>query len=86
MFIIGAGQAVHSTALVTTLQTLTDADYLGRVMSILMMNQGLSGLGTFFVGILSESIGVQYAIGGFATALVLLSLYFIVFLPKVRRL
>jgi predicted MFS family arabinose efflux permease len=86
MFIIGAGQAVHSTALVTTLQTLADADYLGRVMSILMMNQGLSGLGTFFVGILSEGIGVQYAIGGFASALVLLSLYFIIFQPKIRKL
>jgi predicted MFS family arabinose efflux permease len=86
MFVIGAGQAVHSTALVTTLQTLADPDYLGRVMSILMMNQGLSGLGTFFVGILSESIGVQYAIGGFAAVLILLSLYFLIFLPKIRRL
>jgi hypothetical protein len=38
------------------------------------------------VGILSEGIGVQYAIGGFASALVLLSLYFIIFQPKIRKL
>jgi MFS family permease len=85
MFVIGAGSAVHSTALVTALQSLSDPDYLGRVMSILMMNQGLSGLGTFFVGILSESIGVQWAIGGFAAALILLSVTFLAFIPKVRR-
>jgi MFS family permease len=85
MFVIGAGSAVHSTALVTALQSLSDADYLGRVMSILMMNQGLSGLGTFFVGILSEGIGVQWAIGGFAATLILLSVSFLVFIPKVRR-
>jgi hypothetical protein len=86
MFIIGAGQAVHSTALVAVLQVLTDAEYLGRVMSILMMNQGLSGVGTFFVGILSEGIGIQRAIGGFALALILLSFSFLVFLPRIRKL
>lgn len=86
MFVIGAGQAGHSTALVTTLQKLSDANYLGRVMSILMMNQGLSGLGTFFVGILAESIGVQWAIGGFAVILILLSIYFILFLPRLRKI
>jgi MFS family permease len=86
MFIIGAGSAVHSTALVAVLQVLTDAEYLGRVMSILMMNQGLSGLGTFFVGILAEGIGVQRAIGGFALTLILLSFSFLVFIPRIRKL
>jgi MFS family permease len=86
MFVIGAGSAVHSTALVTALQALADADYLGRVMSILMMNQGLSGLGTFFVGILSEGVGVQWAIGGFAAVLILLSASFLAFVPKIRKI
>jgi len=86
MFVIGAGSAVHSTALVTALQGLADADYLGRVMSILMMNQGLSGLGTFFVGMLSVGVGVQWAIGGFASVLILLSASFLAFIPKIRKL
>jgi MFS family permease len=86
MFVIGAGSAVHSTALVTTLQGLSDPAYLGRVMSILMMNQGLSGLGTFFVGFLSEGVGVQWAIGGFAAMLILLSLSFLTFIPRLRKL
>jgi predicted MFS family arabinose efflux permease len=86
MYVIGAGSAVHSTALVTALQALTHADYLGRVMSILMMNQGLSGLGTFFVGMLSVGVGVQWAIGGFAAVLILLSASFLAFIPKIRRI
>jgi MFS family permease len=86
MLVIGTAQAVHSTALATSLQTLSDADYLGRVMSILMMNQGLSGLGTFFVGLLSEGVGVQWAIGGFAVVLVMLSVSFMAFIPRIRRI
>ncbi|MHB8105087.1 MAG: MFS transporter [Dehalococcoidales bacterium] len=85
MFVVGVGQAVHGTALVTALQALTDADYLGRVMSILMMNQGLSGLGTFFVGMLTEGVGVQWAIGGFAAVLFLISVSFLTFIPKLRK-
>jgi MFS transporter, DHA1 family, staphyloferrin A biosynthesis exporter len=86
MFVIGSSSAVHTTALGITLQGLTDPDYLGRVMSILMMNQGLSGLGTFFVGFLSEGVGVQWAIGGFAAMLILISVCFLTFIPKLRRL
>jgi len=86
MFIVGIGQSIHGTALTTTMQTLTEQEYMGRVMSILMMNQGLSGIGTFFVGYLSAGVGVQWAIGGFAAALALLSILFLVFAPKVRRI
>jgi MFS family permease len=86
MFIVGVGQSIHGTSLVTTMQTLTDQEYMGRVMSILMMNQGLSGVGTFFVGFLSIGIGVQWAIGGFAAALALMSIGFLIFSPRFRRL
>jgi MFS family permease len=86
MFIVGIGQSIHSTALVTAMQTLTEQEYMGRVMSILMMNQGLSGVGTFFVGFLAEGVGVQWAIGGFAAVLALLSASFLIFAPKVRRI
>ena len=86
MFIVGIGQSIHGTSLVTAMQTLTAQEYMGRVMSILMMNQGLSGVGTFFVGFLSEGVGVQWAIGGFAAVLALLSASFLLFAPKVRRI
>jgi MFS family permease len=86
MFVVGVGQSIHGTALVTAMQTLTEQEYMGRVMSILMMNQGLSGVGTFFVGFLSEGVGVQWAIGGFAAVLALLSISFLLFAPKVRKI
>jgi hypothetical protein len=86
MLIAGIGQSIHGTALVTSIQTLTNREYLGRVMSILMMNQGLSGVGTFFVGFLAEGVGVQWAIGGFTAMLVLLSIVFLIFSPTVRKI
>ena len=66
MAFIGMGQTWHVTTGTTMLQTFTEPQYLGRVMSILMMNWGLSGLGTFFGGVLADSIGAQWAIGGLA--------------------
>jgi hypothetical protein len=56
------------------------------VMSINMMDMGISSLGTFFVGILAESIGAQWSIGGFAMALALLSVSVLLFMPKLRKL
>ena len=86
MIFIGMGQTGHVTTGTTLLQTLTEPQYMGRVMSVMMMTWGLSGLGTFLGGLLSEGIGVQWAIGGFATALALLSLSALIFLPQVRKL
>jgi MFS family permease len=86
MILIGIGQTGHITTSTTLLQTLTEPQYMGRVMSIMMMTWGLSGLGTFLGGLLAEGIGVQWAIGGFATSLALLSLTALIFLPQVRKL
>jgi MFS family permease len=86
MFIVGIGQAGHSTAMMTLLPSLSSPEYLGRVMSILMMNVGLSSLGTFFVGILAEGIGVKWAVGGFAAVLILLCVSALFFVPRIRKL
>jgi hypothetical protein len=55
-------------------------------MSINMMDMGLSSLGTFLAGILAECIGAEWAIGGFAMVLVLLSIITLLFVPRIRRL
>jgi MFS family permease len=86
MVFIGFGQTGHVTTGTTLLQSLTEPQYMGRVMSILMMNWGLSGLGTFLAGILAESISVQWAIGGFAMVLMAFSAAVIVFVPSIRKL
>ncbi len=86
MVLVGLGQSGRMTLGNTLLQSYTDANYLGRVMSINMMDMGLSQLATCFAGLLAESIGVQWAIGGFAMVLSFLSILAFVFVTRVREL
>jgi MFS family permease len=86
MLFVGLGQTGYQTVGTTLLQSYTDPEYLGRVMSINMMNVGLSSVGTFFAGILAEVSGAQWSIGGFSAVLALLSILALVFLPVIRKL
>jgi predicted MFS family arabinose efflux permease len=86
MIFIGMGQTGHMTMGTILIQTLTDGAYLGRAMSILLMSTALGNLGTFFVGVIAQSVGAQWAVGGFAMTLVLISILSLIFLPKIRKL
>lgn len=83
---IGLGQTGHMTLGNTLVQYYSDADYRGRVMSFHMMGFGFASLGTFFAGILSESVGVQWSIGGLAMILALISIVGLLFVPRLRKL
>jgi MFS transporter, DHA1 family, staphyloferrin A biosynthesis exporter len=85
MVIVGMGQIVNNTAGTAMIQTYTEPEYLGRVMSIMSMSFGLSSLGAFFAGILAEDIGAQWSIGALAIMLVVISFYMLVFSPRVRK-
>jgi len=56
------------------------------VMSIMMLNFGLSGLGTFFAGLLAETISAPWAIGGLAMILIAISFLALIFMKSFRRL
>jgi MFS family permease len=86
MVMVGVGRIGNNTASTALLQTHTNPEYLGRVMSIMMLNFGLSGLGTFFAGILAQSISAQWAIGGLAMLLIGISALAILFIPMLRKL
>ncbi len=86
MLFIGLAQSGRQTLGTTLLQSYTDAEHLGRVMSINMMDMGLSSLGTFLTGLLAENIGAPWAIGGFAMVLVFLSISALLFMPRIRKL
>lgn len=86
MAIVGIGRIGNNTTGTALLQSHADAEYLGRVMSIMMLNFGLSSLGTFFAGILAESISAQWAIGSFALLLIGISFMSIIFLPRLKNL
>ncbi len=86
MALVGLGQSGRMTLGVTLLQSYADAEYLGRVMSVNMIDMGLSQLGTFFTGVMAESIGAPWAIGGLAIILCLLSVLALIFVPRLRKL
>jgi len=83
---VGLGQTVRMALSNTLVQYYVDDEYRGRVMSIYMMEFGLMGFGVFAAALLAEAIGVQWAVGGFAMVLVLLSILALVFLPRIRKL
>lgn len=87
MVIVGAGQSVQMTMVAALIQYYVDPRYLGRVMSILMMQFGFVNFGIFAAGVIAEEwVGVQWAVGGFAMGLVVLTLAMLAFGGRVRRL
>jgi MFS family permease len=83
---VGLGQSGQMTLAGTLIQYYVDPVYLGRVMSILMMQFGLISFSTFAAGVLAEAVGVQWAVGGFAMGLILLSVLVLAFVPRLRNL
>jgi MFS transporter, DHA1 family, staphyloferrin A biosynthesis exporter len=86
MVFVGMGRIGNNTSGATILQMQTEPEYLGRVMSVMMMNFGLSGLGTFFAGVMAQSISAQWSIGMLAAALVAISIASFLFMPRLRKL
>jgi len=85
MFIpLGLGHAGILTLSNTLLQSKTEDSYRGRVMSVYMMNWGITMVGVFFVSILANVIGVQLAVGGTAGLLALIAIYYLCFSSRVR--
>lgn len=83
---VGLGQAGRMTLSNTLLQHYSDDEYRGRVMSFYMMERGLTSFGTFGAAMIAEAVGVQWAVGGFASVLVLIALLALIFVPRLRKL
>jgi MFS family permease len=84
--IVGVSGTARMTITNTLIQHHVDDNFRGRVMSLFMMQFGLSNFGTFISGMLAEWIGVQWAIGGFAITWVVVSILTIIFIPQLRKL
>lgn len=83
---MGLGQAGRLALSNTLLLSNTDDAHQGRVMSVYMMNWGITMVGVFFVGVLAERVGVQLAVGGSAVLLAVITLYYLLLTPRIRRL
>jgi len=86
MLAVGFGQAGRMSLGSILIMSYTKPEFQGRVMSVYMMEFSLVSFGTFAVGILAEMVGIQWAIGSTAAALVLISIYGLLFMPRVRDL
>ena len=86
VFAIGIGQSLRMSLSNVLIQTYTDSEYRGRVMSVYMMEFSLVAFGTFLVGILSNAVGVQVALACTAIGLIILAVTSVLFLPRMRRL
>lgn len=86
MFFVGLGQGGQAAMSNTLLQYYTEAEYLGRVMSVISMWSSLGSLTAFVAGLLAETLGAQWAIGGFAIVLIFVIILTLVFVPRLRRL
>lgn len=83
---VGLGQTVRMALSNTLVQYYVEDEYRGRVMSIYMMEFGLMGFGVFGAGLLAEITSVQWAVGGFAAVLVVMSILALVLVPRIRKL
>jgi len=83
---VGLGDTARMALGNTLLQYYTEEEYHGRVMSIFVMQFGLMGFGAFGAGLLTEVVGVQWAVGGLAAVLVPVTLLVLAFVPRLRRL
>ncbi len=86
MLLVGAGSAGRMSLGQVLIQSYSADEYRGRVMAVWFMQFSLVQFGTFGVGILSELVGPQLAIGGMAAGLVVAMLVVTVAWPSFRRL
>jgi MFS family permease len=83
---VGLGQMVQMALGSTLIQYYIDQAYLGRVMSIMMMQFGLMSFSTFLAAALSEAVGIQWSIGSLAIGMVFLSFIALAFFKTIRNL
>jgi MFS family permease len=86
MVFFGLSQTMRGTISSALLQSYTKSEYMGRVMSILMMQWGVMSLCTFAAGLVAEKVAVQWVIGALAMLLIAVSVAVVVFNRTIRSL
>ena len=83
---VGIGQAGRMALGNTLIQYYVDPNYRGRVMSIYVMNFGLTSFGGASAGLLTDALGPEIGLGAFSIALVVVSIVALIFLRRIRQL
>ncbi len=82
----GLGPTMHSTMTSTLVQSYTEPNYRARTQSVIQIASGLASFGTLLVAVLSDAVGIRWAVGGAAILLTLISIAFLTFAPQLRKL
>ena len=83
---IGVGPTMEATAASTIVQSYAKPNYRSRMQSFVTMALALATFGSFLAGVLSDIFGVQWAVGGMAVFLTLISFGMLAFIPRLRKL
>jgi len=86
MIPIGLGQTGRMTLSNALVMSYTEDQYRGRVMSIYMMEFGLTSFSVFFAGILAQIAGVQWTVGVTAVLMIVMCIGILVAVPRIRKL
>jgi MFS family permease len=86
MAFAGAGTMGQITLAMILVQTYADPAQRGRVLSVLLLGIGLSGLMSFGSGFVAEAIGIQWTIGGISLMLAVATVLIWFLVPKLRKL
>ena len=86
MVFVGMGKMGQATVTLILLQINTEPAYLGRVISVLSLGTGLSGLVSFSSGFIAEAIGIQWTIGSTSIFLVVATILILFLVPKLRKI
>ena len=70
----------------TLIQYYVDPVYRGRAMSVQMLGFGMSSLGAVFGGVMAETLGIEWSIGGLAIVLGVVSTLIFLFSSRLRSL
>ena len=84
--LVGIGGTVRMSLTNTLVQYYVDDNFRGRVMSLFMMQFGLSSFGTFISGLIAQKWGVQWAVGSFAIVLIFVAIASLFMFPQIRKL
>ncbi len=83
---VGMGQTGQMAFGMTLVQYYVDPGYRGRVMSFQMLGFGLGSFGSFFGGILAETMGIEWSIGGLAIGLFVIVVSMLMLSSRLRKL
>jgi MFS family permease len=84
--VLGVGQAGRMALSNALVQGNTEDAYRGRVMSIYMMEFGLNSVAVFGFAVLAGLMGVQWAIGGAGALLLVIAIYCLTSVGRIRNL